>query len=152
MAISDETLQTLLTNIMTIMTNSSLDETLFEAVLKRLDSFGYAFDETDDGWVLCFAGQSVENKIKNTCNILTIPDGLFNVAVDMVCGEFLFTQQQGGKLDGAFDADEALKSVKVGDATVELGGTGSTTSLDLLIQTLTTGKVDELLCYRKIKW
>lgn len=150
MAISDETLESMLTNIMTIMTNSSLDEPFFEAVLKRLDSFGYTFNEAEDGWLLCFAAQKVENKIKNTCNILTIPDGLFNVAVDMVCGEFLFSLQQGGKLDDTFDVSAALQKVDVGDASVTFGNGGQ--SLDILIATLTTGQDGELLCYRKLKW
>ena len=152
MAIDATTLQSLLTNIMTIMTNSSLDESFFEAVLKRLDSFGYTFNETNDGWVLCFAAQKVENKIKSECNILTVPIELFNVAVDMTCGEFLFSLQQSGKLDTTFNADAALKQVKVGDATVELGGNGSTQSLDRLINFLINSGAGDLLCYRRIKW
>ena len=94
----NELIQKVLANILTIMTKTSLSAPFYEAVLKRLVSLGYNL-KTDDGWMICFALQKVENHIKNSCNTTSVPDGLFNVAVDMVCGEFIFTKKQTGKLE-----------------------------------------------------
>lgn len=120
-------------------------------VYTRLKHFGYEVTPDDD-WVVGFSILKIESKIKNACNITTIPDGLTQVAVDMSCGEFLFSLQQSGKLDSSFNADAALKQVKVGDTTVELGGNGSTKSLDMLIKFLINSGDGDLVCYRKIKW
>lgn len=126
------------------------DAFLFD-VMKRLESFGHTI-QSNDGWMIAFAIQKTENHIKSVCNIIFVPDELMTKMVDTVCGEFLYNLQQTGKLDATFNADASLKQVKVGDATVELGGTGSTQSLDLLIKTLMNSGEGDLLCYRKIKW
>ena len=52
MALTDETKQ----SIITALDTSSLDESFIEAVLKRLDSFGYEIKESD-AWMIGFAMQ-----------------------------------------------------------------------------------------------
>lgn len=149
----DETFQKVLAYILTIMTNTSLSESFFEAVLKRLVSFGYGLKE-DDGWVIGFAMQKVENHIKNSCNTTSIPDGLFNVAVDMVCGEFLFAAKQTGKLElESLDLDGAITQVHLGDASVQIaGGSTDESKFNELLNLLLHGGEGEFACYRKLKW
>jgi hypothetical protein len=155
MAELDERLQAVLTNIMTILGTSSLDEQFIETVLKRLESLGYTIQD-GDGWMIGFSVQKVENHIKNSCNTTLIPDGLKNTAVDIICGEFLFAMKQTGKLDTVFNLEAAVKSVKAGDTDVTLAigeGTQSPEQrLNALLSYLMTKGEGEFVCYRKIKW
>lgn len=143
----------ILADIKAIMTNTSLSESFYEAVLNRLVSFGYTLKE-DDAWVICFAMQKVENHIKNYCNITSVPDSLFNVAVDMLCGEFLFTKKQTGKLELLdLDLDGAITSIKEGDTQVNFGsGTSDDEKFSVLLNYLMHNGDGDLICYRKIRW
>ena len=141
-----------LANILTVMTKTSLSESFYEAVLKRLVSFGYTLKE-DDSWLICFAMQKVENHIKNSCNTTDVPDGLFNVAVDMVCGEFLFTKKQTGQLEIAdLDFDGAFTSIKEGDTQVNFGGSSDEEKFDQMVNYLLHQGEGDFVCYRKIRW
>lgn len=146
-------MEQLLANILTIMTNTSLTEQFYKAVLNRLVSFGYEPKE-EDGWVICFAMQKIENHIKNTCNTPTIPDGLFNVAVDMVCGEFLFDKKQTGKLELTdLDLNGAITQIHEGDVTVHFAsGMSDEERFNSLINYLLHGGDGELICYRRMVW
>lgn len=150
MAIKDELLNT----IIPILSGSSLSDQFLLTVLNRLESLGYTLKATDD-WMISFAVQKVENTIKNECNVDSIPDGLFNIAVDMVCGEFLFSLKQSGKLEG-FDLDAALKTVQTGDTTVTFAVEKSSMSpeqrLNNLLSFLMNNGRSEFICYRKIRW
>ena len=137
----------------TIMTQTSLSESFFEAVLKRLVSFGYVPKESD-GWVISFATLKVENHIKNSCNTTDIPDGLIHTAVDMVCGEFLFTKKQTGKLELAdLDLNGAITSISEGDISISFDADSSDEDKfnSLLNYLLHEGEGD-FVCYRKLKW
>lgn len=144
-----------LTNIMTILGNSSLDEQFIELVLKRLESLGYTIQD-GDGWMIGFSTQKVENHINNSCNTTSIPDGLKCTAVDMICGEFLFALKQTGKLNEAFDLEAAVKQVQTGDTNVTFAvGEGSQTPeqrLNALLSYLMTNGEGDFVCYRKIRW
>ena len=149
----DEMIQKVLANILTIMTNTSLSEPFYKAVLKRLASFGYRLKESDS-WAVCFAIQKVENQIKNSCNTTSIPDGLFNVAVDMVCGEFLFTKKQTGQLELAdLDLDGAITQIHEGDVTVQFaGGSSDEDKFNSFLNHLLHNGEGDFVCYRKLKW
>lgn len=145
----------LLNSIIPILSGSSLSDPSFLLdVLNRLETLGYTLKETDN-WMISFAVQKVEQTIKNECNVTLIPDGLYKVAVDMICGEFLFTLKNSGKLEG-FNLEAALKTVQAGDTTVTYAtGQGSLTPeqrLDALLSYLMTYGRGEFACYRKIKW
>lgn len=144
-----------LTNIMTILVNSSLDEQFIELVLKRLESLGYTIQD-GDGWMIGFSTQKVENHIKNSCNTSSIPDGLKFTAVDMICGEFLFALKQTGKLNATFNLEAAVKQVQTGDTNVTFAiGDGSQTPeqrLNALLAYLMTNGEGDFVCYRKFKW
>ena len=150
MAIKEDLLNT----IIPILSGSSLSEQSILTVLNRLESLGYTLKETDD-WMISFSVQKVENTIKNECNADSIPDGLLQIAVDMICGEFLFTLKQSGQLDD-FDLDAALKTVQTGDTTVTFAvDQGSMTveqRLNNLLSFLMNNGRSEFICYRKIRW
>ena len=65
-------------------------------VSKLLESLGYDLKPEDD-WLLGFTIQKVENNIKNDCNVLVVPQGLYYVAVNMTVGQFIFTMKSSGK-------------------------------------------------------
>lgn len=149
----DEMIQKVLANILTVITKTSLSESFFEAVLKRLVSFGYDLKE-DDGWVICFATQKVENHIKNSCNTTDVPGELFHVAVDMVCGEFLFSKKQTGKLELTdLDLNGAITSIHEGDVTVQFAsGSSDEDKFDSFLNYLLHNGEGDFVCCRKLKW
>lgn len=142
-----------LADILTIMINkTSLSESFYETILKRLVSFGYTLKE-DDGWLVCFAIQKVENHINNYCNTNSIPDGLKSVAIDMICGEFLFSKKQTGQLDIAnLDFDGAFTSIKEGDVNISFSGSSDEDKFNKMLDYLRHNGESDLLCYRKIRW
>lgn len=127
---------------------------MLEDVTARLASFGYTVTESDT-WVLNFIIQKVENHIKNICNIDAIPEGLNNIIVDMVVGEFLLNKKSMGNLAG-FNLETAIKQIQEGDTSITYAiGDGDLTPekrLDLLIDYLMNRGKNELLSYRCIKW
>ena len=149
MALTEETISTL-TEVITRIYESNLTE----LVLFRLDSFGYEVKE-EDAFVIGYSVQKVENNIKNDCNIADVPEGLTNIAVDMVCGEVLDTLYRTGKLDvGSIALDGAIASVTLGDATVSFDNSTSDNSgtFTALINTLKDSGKGEFACYRTVKW
>lgn len=144
-----------LTNIMTTLESSSLDEQFIELVLKRLESLGYTIQD-GDGWMIGFSTQKVENHINNSCNTTSIPVGLKITAVDMICGEFLFAMKQTGKLNETFDLEAAVKQIQTGDTSVTFAlGDGSSTPeqrFDTFVNYLLNYGRDQFSVYRKIKW
>lgn len=149
----EDIIKKILANILTIIQDTSLSESFLEAVLKRLVSFGYNPKE-DDAWGLSFATQKTENHIKNSCNVSSVPDGLFHVAVDMVCGEFLFTKKQTGQLEiGDLDLTDAIASISEGDTSVSFNaGSSDEDRFNQLVQYLMTKGEGDFVCYRKFKW
>jgi hypothetical protein len=149
----DEMIQKVLANILSIITNTSLSESFCEMVLKRLISFGYFLKE-DDSWELSFVMLNVENHIKNSCNTTSIPEGLFHVAADMICGEFLMNRKNSGRLElSELDLDGAITSLSEGDVSISFD-TNSTDEVkfnQLVNYLMTKGKGD-FVCFRKLKW
>lgn len=140
--------------IKSALSSSSLSETFIEMVLRRLVSFGYNLNGGADECVLAFAMQKVENRIKNSCNVSSIPDGLFNVAVDKVCGEFLFAKKQTGQLEiTGLDLDGAIASISEGDTSVTFNKSATDEEkFNQLLNVLINLGEGELVCYRKLKW
>lgn len=149
----DELIQKILANILPAIANTSLSEQFCGAALKRLVSFGYALKESD-GLAVCFAMQKAENRIKNSCNISAIPDGLFHVAVDMACGEFLFAKKSTGALNLAqLDLNRAVTQIREGDTTVQFAnGSSDAEKFEAFLSHLLHGRESELVCYRKLSW
>lgn len=121
-----------------------------EDIVKRLQTLSYTAT-TDDVYCLKFVAEKVENHIKNVCNISEIPDGLKNVYIDMICGEFLDFKNSTNQLnDSNFSIEDAVASISLGDANVSFGD-AETGKFNALISNLKSGE-GELICYRKIRW
>ncbi len=152
---SGDVFDTLLAEIMTVMTanQTSLTEDFFEELLNRLVSYGYELQE-GDCFEICFNSQKVENHIKNNCNINSVPEGLYEVVIDRICGEFFFGRKQTGQLIiGELDLDGAFSSIKEGDTQVNFAtDTSEDAKFDSLVQLLRTSGEGDLVCYRKLKW
>ena len=129
---------------------------MVKMVKERLQSFGYEWQNGDEA-ILNFCIQKVENTIKNNCNTLSIPDGLVNIAVDMVVGEFLTGKKTfSPESIAGLDLDMAVKQIQTGDTnTVFATGEGSLTAeqrLDQFLTYLLSHGKEEFSCYRKIRW
>lgn len=124
---------------------------MLEDVTARLVSFGYTVTENDT-WMLNFIIQKVENHIKNDCNVDAVPGGLYNIAVDMVVGEFLFGKKSTGQLTG-FNLEATVKQIQEGDTSVSFSGELSPEQrLDSVINYLMTYSKKQFASYRCVKW
>ena len=129
---------------------------MLEGVKERLKSFGYVLKDGDEV-ILTFYIQKVENTIKNDCNVLSIPEGLVNIAVDMAAGEFLTAKKTFLPDDIAgLDLDFAVKQIQEGDTnTVFATGEASLTPeqrLNSFLSYLLTHGRGEFACYRRLRW
>ena len=128
-----------------------------QLIIDRLENLGYTYDESKDKAILeSFVIPKVENHIKNETNQTKVPKELKYVAIDMVCGEFLFAKKNSGQF-GIADAkvENDLKRLTEGDVTYEYAiteGQSSDTKLDALINYLINGHDDELITFRKLRW
>lgn len=144
-------------SIVKIINKEEVEEEFIEKILQRLISFGYKPSEADS-WMITFCMQKVENHIKNSCNISEIPDGLKEIEIDRICGEFLFSKKQSGQLNAnnGFDVEMTIKQVQAGDTNVTFAvGEGSETleaKLNTLISYLMNYGEGDFVCYRQIKW
>lgn len=127
---------------------------LKDDVTSRLASFGYTVIEAD-GWMLDFIIDKIEGQLIKDCgvydettNTMIVPTGLYQVEVDMVCGDFLFTKKAFNQLTG-IDAS-AVKSIQEGDTNITFAQTPEE-RLEALIAWLKKPEVD-LVSYRKIQW
>lgn len=143
----------ILASIKTSVTNTSLQDGFFESVLKRLESFGYKV-KIDDAWVIGFCANKVENHIRNSCNISSIPIELYEVAVDRTCGEFLLALKNTGKLElNELDLSGAITQIKEGDTTIQFAnGSSEDEKFIMYLNYLLTKSEGDLVCYRKLKW
>lgn len=121
-------------------------------VIKWLKFYGYNVT-TEDEDVLEFIIERVTNYILAQINQRKIPDGLYQVAVDMVVGEFLQRKKSTGSLEG-FDLDGAISSIKEGDTTVDFGDSSVSDEqrLDALISALRSPPNAIWARYRKVVW
>lgn len=127
-----------------------------DVVKSRLQSFNYTATASDNV-ILTFEIEKVTNTIKNECNVSEIPDGLTNIAIDMVCGNFLNSQKTFSPDSlTMIDLTEAVKQIQAGDTnTVFATGDGSLTDeqrLDAFIDFLQNHGRDEFNSFRCIRW
>lgn len=93
-----------------------------QVVKDRMIALGIDLEVTDDV-LINFSIDKVTNFIKNETNQGAIPDGAYEVAIDMVIADFLLIKYATGTLDIPsinFDV-QSVKSIKDGDTTVDYG-------------------------------
>lgn len=124
-----------------------------DTVKERLKSFGYEVKESDE-FSLTFCVDKVRNTIKNDTNQSEVPEGLEHIAVDRVCGEFLFTKKQTGQLNiGELELDGAVTSIKEGDTQINFdAGSSDESRFNQLVNYLMNQGEGDLICFRKIRW
>ncbi len=141
--------------IMTVLRNmqDESSEKFVEAVMKRLEGFGCSVKQ-EDAWPVAYCIQKVNRHIMNACNTPAVPDGLFNAAVDRVCGEVLFSLQQSGKLElENLDFDAAITQIHEGDTTIQFAsGSSNCEKFALFVNQLMREGDGDFVCYRKIRW
>lgn len=148
----NENLQTVVDSVNVILNDTNLNPTV-EAVVERLVSFGYIPTDSD-GWLIAYSIKGTVNHVLNQINHQTVSEGLFEVVVDMVCGEVLNAKFTSGQLEmDSLDLDGMIQSVKEGDTQVNFSAEGSDESkLKSLLSWLIQGKGCDLLCCRKMRW
>ena len=148
----DGNVQTVVVSVNNILNDTNLID-MVQAVTKRLVSFGYN-PTTDDAWMIAYTTKGTVNHVLNEINHKTVPEGLFEVVVDMICGEVLNAKFLSGQLDlESLDLDGMIQSVKEGDTQVNFSAEGSDEAkLKNLLSWLIQGKGCDLLCYRKMRW
>ena len=148
----NENLQTVVNSVNAILKDTNFDS-ITENVVNRLVSFGYVPTDADS-WMIAYSIKGTVNHVLNEINHKTVPVGLLEVVVDMVCGEVLNAKFLSGQLDmNSLDLDGMIQSVKEGDTTVNFSAEGSDeVKLKNLLSWLIQGKGCDLLCYRKMRW
>lgn len=148
----NENLQTVVTSINEILKDTTLT-TFTETVVQRLVSFGFIPADADS-WMIAYNTKGTVNHVLNQINHQTVPDGLFEVVVDMICGEVLNAKFLSGQLDlTALDLSGAVESVREGDTQVTFSaGESDSAKAQELFRWLMNGKGCDLLCYRKMRW
>lgn len=96
---------------------------MLEDVKNRLSSLGITVSSepfSSDEMILNFSIQKVTNHIKNQTNLSNIPQGLNEIAIDMVVGEFLYLKKGMGQLTlDSIDFTVVAKRVQDGDTDTE---------------------------------
>ena len=148
----NENLQTVVDSVNSILNDTNLI-TFTEDVINRLVSFGYNPTE-EDAWMIAFSTKGTVNHVLNEINHSKVPEGLFEVVVNMICGEVLNAKFCSGQLDMTnLDLNGMIQSVTEGDTTVSFSAEGSDESkLKGLLSWLIQGKGCDLLCYRRMRW
>ncbi len=122
----------------------------------RLEALGCGVSDADNA-LLDLCRRKVENDIRNVCNIPAnddIPAELLEVAVDRICGEFLFDKRNSGQTEMAgLDLSAAVKQIVEGDVSVSFAdGSSDGERLDKLIEKLMRRGERELVKFRRIRW
>ena len=144
--------QAVITSVNSILNDTSLT-TMTETVVNRLVSLGYTPTD-EDTWVIAYSTKGTVNHVLNQIGHSTIPEGLVEIVVDMICGEFLNTKFMSGQLDLTdLDLDGMIQSISQGDTSVSFNAEGSDEAkLKGLLSWLIHGKEGNLVCYRKMRW
>ena len=148
----NENLQAVVDSVNNIL-NDTNQNTMTETVVERLVSFGYVPTDAD-AWMIAFSIQKTVNHVLNQINHQTVPVELFELVVDMICGEVLNAKFLSGQLELTnLDLDGMIQSVQEGDTKVDFSADGSDEAkLKGLLNWLIQGKGCDLLCYRKMRW
>lgn len=130
-----------------------MDNNIIDDIEKRLEGFGCTLNDGDK-WLIDFVREKIENSIKLDCNINEIPKELYNIEIDMIVGEFLFTKKNMGQLDiESINFEAVEKSISEGDTKVDFAISQTPEQrFDSLIAYLTTYGKNKILTFRCLRW
>ena len=123
-------------------------------VLDFLGNMGYAVEiGSSDESLVEYLFETVENSIKNQCNISDLPTDLDNVVTMRTCGAFLRIKSATSDLTTTFNITAAYKKIVEGDVSVELSDNASPQKMltDYIKALEEYGKRD-IVAFRKVKW
>ena len=127
-------------------------------VVMRLSALGVALSSapsSSDDMLLKHAIDKVTSHIKNQTNLLSVPKGLKEIAIDMVVGEFLLTKKAMGLLDvETLNFEAVVKQIQEGDTNTIFAVEANRTPeayFDAFILYLQHGNTD-FLKYRVLTW
>lgn len=125
-----------------------------EQVTERLGTLGYKVVEGDEVSIEYLIDKII-NAIKLDTNYVEFPVELLQMAIDMVCGEFLQTKYAIGQLTD-FDFSGSIKKITEGDTTVEYAyGSGSKTPeerFNAFLKVLRTPDKSQIAAVRRLRW
>lgn len=131
---------------------------MLEDVKQRLGSLGVLVSSepsNSDDVILEFTIDKITNRIKNKTNLSEMPEGLYEIAIDMVVGEFLFLKKSMGQLNiETIDFSPFTKQVQDGDTNVTFAVEANSTpeaKFDAFINYLRHDEVD-FIKYRVLTW
>lgn len=126
---------------------------MIEKLIARLKDLGYTYDPVLDEGLLNFCLESVEEKIKNRINDSIIPEGLYYVEIDMICGEFLKMKKSMGQLDTT-SVEQVAESIKEGDTTITFRSSDASPEqrFEAYINHLIDDHQEDFIRYRKMVW
>lgn len=134
-----------------VTSTTGLEPSFLDMVDFRLQSFSYEL-KNEDAWTIGFLIQSTTSTIKNECHITKIPNDLYFVMVDMVCGEFLAEKKSIGQLTEEQIAP-IIKSISEGDTSYTYAEEESKDKLlSKALDRMRTGSKSEFLKHRSIVW
>lgn len=123
-----------------------------ETIIQRLESFGYKYDENTDTFFLDFAIEKGTNHILNKINCSEIPKGLIQIAIDMICAEFLQLKKGFNQLTD-FDFEQIAQSIKLGDTSIQFSDDATPEEkFNSIINHLLSGYEEDFIRYRKMVW
>ena len=122
-----------------------------EKIIERLNSLGYVYVEQDQT-ALEFCIQKITHHIFNVTNLTEIPIELNEIAIDMVCGEFLKLKAGMGLLDG-ITFERVIKSISEGDTNISFADeTTPEQKFYAVIDYLLRGYESDFVRFRKMVW
>lgn len=109
-----------------------MDSTVI-AVQQRLQALGFE-SVSGDVETIGFYAKLIFDEITTNINWPSIPDKLYYVYIDMICGEYLYKLYQTGRLDGFLpeDKSESYTLTSVGAGNVSYGFNGPKTKAQTL--------------------
>lgn len=129
-----------------------------DQIVELLAAIGYDTISDSDRIILNFAISKAESEIKNEINWKEIPQGLENVLICRVVGEFLLNKKTFAPADlSMLDlSGGAVKQIQAGDTnfvfSVDEGGESASGRLSTFINYLLTYGADQFSAFRRIRW
>ena len=121
-------------------------------ISNRLADFGYMYNEEKDGFAVTFAVDKITNHILHETNCSEIDASLIQIAVDMVCAEFLKLKKGFGQLTD-MEFELVAQTIRLGDANVQFTNEATPEQkFETALNYLLSGHEADFAACRKMVW